>query len=394
MFVLGGECLADITVNYDESLMNITALDGLTNVTNGRFVIEALTDDPGNSTFVDFHVFPSAGDTCGNPSLTFFVTITFGEADPFSLEGTVNDALGYPVECASVVIKPDLEGAYIIVANTDRNGNYFAPEIPIAGFVFVRVWAPGFFDGFEEVMDPQSGEARQLDFELDVISGVPIVTGTVFRPSNAVEDFQQPLGGVKVVSLEIGGAIFQTVYTCSDGRFQAPVPTAKQGEVSLVLSAPGFDDQTITAAPGSDIDVVLVPKFAFPGAIVGVVTNDGSAVEGANAWVTPTGQSTLQHPRLTDDTGLFQVGDIGAGEYEVKVQTEGAEPAIRTVTKITDDEFLTVEIDVADIGGGEGEGEGGCAAGEGRTVVWDAMALTMALLIPCFLRAIRLQSGE
>lgn len=394
VFVLTGECLVEVAPEFVSSLINLTPLDGVNNVTNPRFMIEALTNDPADSTVVVFTIGPATGDTCGTATVHVPVIINFGAVEPFSLAGTVNDASGYPVECASVVIRPDLEGAYTIVANTDREGNYFAPEIPVAGFVFVRVWAPGFFDGFEEVMDPQSREARQLDFELDVISGVPIVTGTVFRPSNAVEDFQQPLGGVKIDSIEIGGAIFQTVYTCSDGRFQAPVPTGKQGEVSLVLSAPGFDDREVSATPGSDIEVELVPKFAFPGAIVGVVTNDGDAIEGANAWVTPTGQSTLQHPRLTDDTGLFQVGSIGAGEYEVKVQAEGAEPAIRTVTKLTDDEFLTVEIDVSDTVGGEGEGEGGCAAGEARSTTWDALAVTLALLFPCLLRAVRRQSGE
>ena len=97
------------------------------------------------------------------------------------------------------------------------------------------------------------------------------------------------------------------------------------------------------------MDVQLSPKIFVSGFIAGQVLDatTGDPVAGANVWVGLKGQTVLTFPRVTGDEGAYIVGNLGRGEYDVKVQAPGFEPATKTVTKSSDALGLTVDFSIA-----------------------------------------------
>lgn len=312
-----------------------------------------------------------------------------GQSEPvLSISGIItDDSTGEPLSCATVVATAASSDP--IVVTTDLSGFYAFDDIPNAEYA-LDVFSADFTPQFESVLSDGSQEI-ELDFALAPRSGPDLVFGTVNSAPNEVEDTGQPLAGVRVTASQ-GGEVFDTVYSCATGEFEIQVPIGKGTGVTLDFEAPGFDIEPVEDPdPATPLTIVATPKIAIPGFIFGVVRNANTEtpIEDANVWVFPSGQAALSFPRVTDETGVYIVGNLGSGQYKVKAQVTNFEVNTRTVSKSGDEVGLPVDLDMIPIEQFEGEsggetppeGEGGCAAAPGPPALFPFRSFLGDVLI-------------
>ena len=106
------------------------------------------------------------------------------------------------------------------------------------------------------------------DFPLESRPPAGLVFGVVNSQANESEG-AQPLSGVKVNAF-VNSILFDTTFTCADGRFGIAVPGTKGVSVRLEFEAEGFEMKAIEN-PDENVAVDLTPKIFVSGFIAGRV---------------------------------------------------------------------------------------------------------------------------
>ena len=179
-------------------------------------------------------------------------------------------------------------------------------------------------------------QVRSGDREVS-LGDVTLETGMVIR--GRVRD----RAGLGIASAEIVGQPAGVMR--SEGRVEtiaAPdgafVLAGLEGSYRLRVSAPGYANATVTAAPGTDkLDLVLEPA----GSITGIVMDEaGRTVESFQARAIPTRRGP--GPSMTSafgdagpGDGRFTVPDLATGEYVVEVTAPNKGRGLVSAVKVT-----------------------------------------------------------
>lgn len=123
----------------------------------------------------------------------------------------------------------------------------------------------------------------------------------------------------------------RTVQAGSDGSIE--VPGLRPGEYTVLIEAPGYVpvEQTITIGPGENKQLNVPGLVAKPGSISGEVVDDsGNPVAGAT--VTLTGPDGTQRTVQVGADGSINADGLRPGEYTVRIEADGYEPSVQTIT--------------------------------------------------------------
>lgn len=288
-----------------------------------------------------------------------------------TIKGVVFDAEDYGsvVSCATV-IATNSQGEQI-VSTVGFDGTYAFIRIPVDEYI-LEAQSPGFARTFATLTTSATGEVT-INFPMEVRAVEGSVIGRVVGRVTGLA-----LVGVRV-DVFVDDVLVDTGYTCAEGRFEVRIPVAKGTNVRLEFSAPGFETR-IVENPDLELDIELEPKSIVPGNIFGTVFDDAldAPVENANVFVTPSGQGTLSISLVTDSDGLFLVPNVGAGDFEIKVQAQGQEIVTETHHRSSDSEQSVVDIVLNRIAS-QGCGAGIARGGRGSGGIGDVMLVLLAI---------------
>lgn len=228
--------------------------------------------------------------------------------------GTVTNTAGGVLSNVSVVLA-NTEGFTTTVA-TDLAGHYVALGIPIGDYT-ISASALGFDPATADRTLPAS-ELLNVPF---VLSPIPPIQGTVRDTNTAVVpgamvQFTHPTSGP-------AGSVIT-----NDAGFFTFAPLTR-GIYSVLVTAPGFTPQTVTAEPGDELNIVLQTP-PQPASIIGSVSQaDETPISGATVEFTNTGTGDVT-PTTTGESGIFTSGPLPPGTYSVLVTAAGFLPETRT----------------------------------------------------------------
>lgn len=384
---------------------------GLTHlVTTDAYGVWAATDmPPGPATIdvVDATLPPGVTQTAGvdtNSATVVAGQVTFGGYDGYrppgggpatgSVTGTIfydadGDGTrdpGEPGMAGVSVVVTAADGTTFLV-ETDANGNYFAPNVPLG---------PATVDVVEQTLPSGLTQTAGADpTSITVAAGPPTnagldgyapsspasgpvgsVTGHVFFDTNGngvEEPGEVPLQGVTVEVTTAGGQIFYAV-TNANGDYTVTGVPAGTATVDVVNSTlpPG-----VTQSAGVDPSVVTVPangvgnagsdgytraNAVATGGLTGTVfiDLDGNGVQGPGenglpgVSVVVTDAAGVAHIVVTDGNGHWTAVGLAAGTATVDVQNSTLPAGLTNQTAGTDTSTATVVAGLTSPGGIDG----------------------------------------
>jgi len=159
-----------------------------------------------------------------------------------------------------------------------------------------------------------------------------------------------PISGARVV---LDGTVF-SIRTGTDGTYVLPMVEA--GDYTLTASADGFVSEsksvTVTASAITVADFILQPA-ATPtptpvqkSSIFGTVNDsDNNALQGVAVAITGTG---ISNSTSTDDGGLYQFGELDAGNYTLSYTKDGYQSHTQDISlasgEVKDAGTITMEL--------------------------------------------------
>ncbi len=238
-----------------------------------------------------------------------------------SLEGTITDDLGAPVNGARIVtasvvgsvVGPWSKTYGVVAAMADASGRFVLDDLPMAR-IDLRVQAPGHLDRVVLV----GADQKTLDVRLE---RSPLLFGNVLGPEGGpVESFSMRLVGGLRGHGELGelllGAEARRAMGPDDGTWDFVVKNLTSRQAAMEVRAPGFATRTVPFPPDLSpgerrrMQIVLEREVECRGVVVDART--GKPVPGALVLVDQERAELLQahmrhlHPLADDETALAE----------------------------------------------------------------------------------------
>lgn len=252
------------------------------------------------------------------------------DVDRGSVEGTVTDATGDPIEGATVSVDVGIDdGNYTVV--TGSNGTYRIEGVP-AGTHNITASIDGYTAVTKSIDVPQNGTAS-VDFTLTPKNGS--ISGTV-----TASDTGEQVANVTVSAEDENGNVY-TATTGENGTYTIDVPPGNY--VVTVADTPGdFQPQDIvTVDPGKAVTGVDFQVTPRDGAIDGYVRNAaGEPIAGAH--VIDADQSTFNV--TTNESGYYRIEGLDRGTYALRVKSEGYNASDITFVEVKANETTTQNV--------------------------------------------------
>jgi hypothetical protein len=284
------------------------------NMCAGTYRVEASAEGYVPENYPDSVIVVAGEDT---PNIDFALT-PMGE--PGSISGTVTDAeTGEPIPYAQVYAHGEFGYGPGI---TDSLGQYIiSPLCP--GYYFVTAWAQGYWpqDYPDTVSVIEGQNTPGIDFAL-VPHGGPgegIIAGQVFEDTT----FLLPIPFALVFALSLGGN-WGFDFTDSVGAYM--ICGLQTDDYYVYAFAPGYigefydgvytwEEATLVTPDAYDIDFYLIPCGFGEGRISGVISSDGSPVEGTFVYAEASGEAKGFARSSTE--GGYVIGGLLPGTYTV-----------------------------------------------------------------------------
>jgi len=286
---------------------------------NGRVVAQTTTAGGGTYAFEGFlatdgytvEAVPPAGKIAVGATrapadlTTQDATAAFVVRDivPVAVSGTARDDAGNPIAGATVTI------AGVGSVTTDSNGAYLFDTVPVGVHTATITPPTGYAvtETPEPFEVPEGSETPITDQDFELVAN-PALGGTVTAGGVGV-------AGVTVTAIGPDGTV--STVTGADGAYSFPLLTPGDYSVSVVapdgylVSGSATRDEELVSDDLTDVDFALVPLGALEGL---VATDVGDPVPGVTITIeTPDGPVEL----TTDDGGVYGLGELAPGEYEV-----------------------------------------------------------------------------
>lgn len=234
-----------------------------------------------------------------------------------AITGTVRNSTTFTPVSGALVNVTDINGLPIETAFTDNSGSFTVNGIPAGNFV-VSAIATGFSNATAAVVT-RSGQTASTDLSLSPLPG--IVVGFVSDATNSAN-----ITGAEIrISIASTGAVVGTVQSGNGGQYT--FPSLAPGSYKAVAIANGYAAQfggfTIAAGETTRFSFALQP---LPGRLRGSVTRVGSSTPAVGATVQLLQFNNFGPPLtsiLTDNNGLFDLGEVAAANYAITVSLDG-----------------------------------------------------------------------
>lgn len=255
-----------------------------------------------------------------------------------AITGTVRNSASFTPISGALVNITDIDGLPIETAFTDNSGSFTVSGIPAGNFV-VSAIAPGFSNATAAVVT-RSGQTASADLSLSPLPG--IVVGFVSDITNGAN-----IPGAEIrISDAVTGAVVGTVLSGNGGQYTFPSLAA--GTYKAIANANGYSAQfggfTITAGDTTRYSFALQP---LPGRLRGSVTRAGNGSPITGATVQLLQFNNFGPPLtsiLTDNNGLFDLGEVAATNYAITVTMDGF---ITAQTSALVNPGLTTDVTIA-----------------------------------------------
>lgn len=292
-----------------------------------------------------------------------------------SLEGTVVDARGQPVEDARVTVNAT-RGSLERSTRTASDGTFAFAALPAEVSLTACVDGDDTQPDAHLVLSIPEGSKKEVTVKLPEARDPLPVTVVDER------DFPLDAAQVSASSLSADVPLRTTAFTDHDGA--AALKRARGLPLRIEVSAPGRAPQVITT-DGSEtsLRVTLPPAESATGEVVTARGRD--AISGAE--VTLYTDLGVRRAR-TDATGAFSLGGLAPGNAKLQVRADGYAPVARTlaipdtggrraleIPSVELAEEGTVEGDVVDA---DGNPVPGARVAQGHVPTWLAVGSTPA----------------
>ncbi|WP_281658304.1 carboxypeptidase regulatory-like domain-containing protein [Halobacillus sp. Cin3] len=237
--------------------------------------------------------------------------------DPASINGTVTDINGMPIQGASVRVV-DRNGTVVGIGFTSADGAFAIGNLPPGSYTLI-FRAAGFGDFVTGVILSQ-GEATVVDAVLEAFAGT--VTGIVFDTRTDL-----PVAGARleVRRLEDGSTTIVTG-TSSDSAGAYIVRGLSPGVYTITASVTGYGTNIVTVVVETgETERINIPLSSLSGGVEGQILDaagDPLAEQGISIQVYDN-DGKLVEAVLADPSGNFAVENLSLGEYVLVISAPG-----------------------------------------------------------------------
>ncbi|QKS44061.1 carboxypeptidase regulatory-like domain-containing protein [Paenibacillus cellulosilyticus] len=234
-----------------------------------------------------------------------------------AITGTIRNGSTFTPISGALVNITDIDGLPVETAFTDNSGSFTVSGVPAGNFV-VSAIAPGFSSATSAVVT-RSGQTASTDLTLSPLPG--IVVGFVSDATNGAN-----IAGAEIRIIDAStGAVVGTIQSGNGGQYA--FPSLAPGNYQAVANANGYAAQfggfTIAAGETTRFSFALQP---LPGRLRGSVTRAGTSTPITGATVQLLQFNNFGPPLasiLTDNNGLFDLGEVAAANYAITVTLDG-----------------------------------------------------------------------
>ncbi|SFE27343.1 Carboxypeptidase regulatory-like domain-containing protein [Paenibacillus catalpae] len=231
--------------------------------------------------------------------------------------GTVKTSVISAPVSGGLIIITDVEGLPVDTAYTDETGSFIITGIPAGNFVISAV-ASGFGTGVAGVVT-RIGQNSVVELLLTPLPG--LVEGFVSDITNGAN-----IAGAEIRIVDASsGATIGTILSNNGGQYA--FPTLAPGSYNATVTAGGYAAEfggfTIVSGETTRFSFALQP---LPGRLIGSVSNKatGAALSGVTVQLLQYNNfGPALFTLLTDNNGLFDLGEVAATNYALTASLEG-----------------------------------------------------------------------